>query len=214
MITQEFVITAWDSGSYFIPPIAFSENSKTEGLLLNVQTIILAEDAELKDIKQPIEEPIGWSDIWPWLLGILILSLLIFIVKKYILNKNKPSIIIKPKVIIPADISALKELNALEKAKIWQEGNVKEYHSQISEIIRRYTENRFQFIALELTTDEILQELKSILSDDQLNNLSTLLQRADLAKFAKSKPIDTENMESMVLAKGFVNTTKQTKGNE
>ena len=214
VITQEFVITAWDSGSYFIPPIAFSENSKTEGLLLNVQTIILAEDAELKDIKQPIEEPIGWSDIWPWLLGILILSLIIFIVKKYIFNKNKPSIIIKPKVIIAADISALKELNALEKAKIWQEGNVKEYHSQLSEIIRRYTENRFQFIALELTTDEILQELKSILSDDQLNNLSTLLQRADLAKFAKSKPIDTENMESMVLAKGFVNTTKQTKRNE
>jgi hypothetical protein len=214
VITQEFVITAWDSGSYFIPAIAFSENSKTEALLLNVQTIILAEDAELKDIKQPIEEPIGWSDIWPWLLGILILSLIIFIVKKYIFNKNKPSIIIKPKVIIAADISALKELNALEKAKIWQEGNVKEYHSQLSEIIRRYTENRFQFIALELTTDEILQELKSILSDDQLNNLSTLLQRADLAKFAKSKPIDTENMESMVLAKGFVNTTKQTKGNE
>lgn len=214
VITQEFIITAWDSGSYFIPPIAFSENSKTEALLLNVQTIILAEDAELKDIKQPIEEPIGWSDIWPWLLGILILSLLIFIVKKYIFNKNKPSIIIKPKVIIAADISALKELNALEKAKIWQEGNVKEYHSQLSEIIRRYTENRFQFIALELTTDEILQELKSILSDDQLNNLSTLLQRADLAKFAKSKPIDTENMESMVLAKGFVNATKQTKGNE
>ena len=214
VITQEFVITAWDSGSYFIPPIAFSENSKTEGLLLNVQTIILAEDAELKDIKQPIEEPIGGSDIWPWLLGILILSLIIFIVKKYVFNKNKPSIIIKPKVIIPADISALKELNALEKAKIWQEGNVKEYHSQLSEIIRRYTENRFQFIALELTTDEILQELKSILSDDQLNNLSTLLQRADLAKFAKSKPIDTENMESMVLAKGFVNATKQIKGNE
>ena len=214
VITQEFVITAWDSGSYFIPPIAFSENSKTEALLLNVQTIILAEDAELKDIKQPIEEPIGWSDIWPWLLGILILSLIIFILRKYVFNKNKPSIIIKPKVIIAADISALKELNALEKAKIWQEGNVKEYHSQLSEIIRRYTENRFQFIALELTTDEILQELKSILSDDQLNNLSTLLQRADLAKFAKSKPIDTENMESMVLAKGFVNATKQIKGNE
>ena len=214
VITQEFIITAWDSGSYFIPPIAFSENSKTQALLLNVQTIILAEDAELKDIKQPIEEPIGWSDIWPWLLGILILSLIIFILRKYVFNKNKPSIIIKPKVIIAADISALKELNALEKAKIWQEGNVKEYHSQLSEIIRRYTENRFQFIALELTTDEILQELKSILSDDQLNNLSTLLQRADLAKFAKSKPIDTENMESMVLAKGFVNATKQTKGNE
>ncbi len=214
VITQEFVITAWDSGSYFIPAIAFSENSKTEALLLNVQTIILAEDAELKDIKQPIEEPIGWSDIWPWLLGILILSLIIFIVKKYIFNKNKPSIIIKPKVIIAADISALKELNALEKAKIWQEGNVKEYHSQISEIIRRYTENRFDFIALELGTDEIISELKSKVNNEQLTSINILLQRADLAKFAKSKPIDTENMESMVLAKGFVNATKQIKGNE
>ena len=131
VITQEFVITAWYSGSYFFPSIAFSENSKTQALLLNVQTIILAEDAELKDIKQPIEEPIGWSYIWPWLLGILILSLIIFILRKYVFNKNKPSIIIKPKVIIAADISALKELNALEKAKIWQEGNVKEYHSQL-----------------------------------------------------------------------------------
>ena len=214
VITQEFVITAWDSGSYFIPAIAFSENSKTQALLLNVQTIILAEDAELKDIKQPIEEPIGWSDIWPWLLGILILSLIIFIVKKYIFNKNKQSIIVKPKVIIAADISALKELTALEKAKIWQEGNVKEYHSQLSEIIRRYTENRFQFIALELATDEIISELKSKVNNEQLTSINILLQRADLAKFAKSKPIDTENMESMVLAKGFVNATKQTKGNE
>ena len=214
VITQEFVITAWDSGSYFIPPIAFSENSKTEGLLLNVQTIILAEDAELKDIKQPIEEPIGWSDIWAWLLGILILSLIIFILRKYVFNKNKPSIIIKPKVIIAADISALKELTALEKAKIWQEGNVKEYHSQLSEIIRRYTENRFDFIALELGTDEIISELKSKVNNEQLTSINILLQRADLAKFAKSKPIDTENMESMVLAKGFVNATKQIKGNE
>ena len=215
VITQEFIITAWDSGSYFIPAIAFSENSKTEGLLLNVQTIILAEDAELKDIKQPIEEPIGWSDIWPWLSLLIIPAIYLLLYKwKLVFANKKISPTQTTKVIIPADITALKELNALEKAKIWQEGNVKEYHSQLSEIIRRYTENRFQFIALELTTDEILQELKSILSDDQLNNLSTLLQRADLAKFAKSKPIDTENMESMVLAKGFVNATKQTKGNE
>ena len=32
-----------------------------------MQTVILEEGAELKDIKQPMEAPIGWSDIWPWL---------------------------------------------------------------------------------------------------------------------------------------------------
>ena len=92
---------------------------------------------------------------------------------------------------------------------MWQKGNIKEYHSKVSEIIRRYTENRFKFIALELTTDEILEELKSMLSDKQLSDIKVLLQRADLAKFAKNKPIDTENKESMILAKQFINSTKE-----
>jgi len=42
-----------------------------------------------------------------------------------------------------------------------------------------------------------------------LINLKLLLQRADLAKFAKSKPKDTENKESMSLSKQFVNLTKE-----
>jgi low affinity Fe/Cu permease len=179
-----------------------------------VQTIILEEGAELKDIKQPMEALIGWSDIWPWLLGIVLLILIAYILKKYVFTKKEALKIEKPKVIIPADIIALKELITLEKAKIWQEGKIKEYHSSLSEIVRRYTEERFQFIALELTTDEIIDELKSKLNQEQIQNLKTLLQRADLAKFAKSKPIESENTESMVLAKNFVNNTKQKKENE
>jgi low affinity Fe/Cu permease len=209
VISQNFIITVWDSGSYYIPPISFSANNKTEGLLLNVQTVILEEGAELKDIKQPMEAPIGWSDIWPWLVGILLFALIVFLLKKYVFNKKEEIKSEKPKVIIPADVIALKELITLEKAKIWQEGKIKEYHSSLSEIVRRYTEERFQFIALELTTDEIIDELKSKLNQEQIQNLKTLLQRADLAKFAKSKPDENENKESMQLAKHFVSQTKQ-----
>ena len=214
IISQNFIITSWDSGSYYIPPIAFSATSKTQGLLLNVQTIILEKGTELKDIKQPMEARIGWSDIWPWLLGIFLVILIAYILKKYVFIKKEALKIEKPKVIIPADVIALKELITLEKAKIWQEGKIKEYHSSLSEIVRRYTEERFQFIALELTTDEIIDELKSKLKQEQIQNLKTLLQRADLAKFAKSKPIESENTESMLLARNFVNNTKQKKDNE
>ena len=214
IISQTFTITAWDSGSYYIPAIEFSENNKTEGLLLNVQTVILEEGAELKDIKQPIEEPIGWSDIWPWLLGIVLLALVIYLLTKYVFN-TKPKIKkVIPKVIIPADVTALKELTELNKQKLWQSGKIKDYQSELSEIIRRYTENRFNFIALELATDEILKELKIRLNAEQLANIRTLLQRADLAKFAKSKPNNSENEESMTLAKQFVNNTKGIKKNE
>ena len=209
IISQNFIITAWDSGSYYIPSISFSDNSKTEGLLLNVQSIILEEGAELADIKQPMQAPIGWSDIWPWLFGILILALIIYLLIKYVFNKKEKVKIKKPKMIIPADITALKQLTTLEDAKVWQAGNIKEYHTEISEIIRRYTENRFDFIALELTTDEIISELKNKVDNEQLANITILLQRADLAKFAKSKPDEDENKESMQLAKHFVGKTKQ-----
>jgi hypothetical protein len=214
IISQNFIITAWDSGSYYIPPISFSADRKTEGLLLNVHTVLLEEGSELKDIKQPMKAPIGWSDIWPWLLGILILVIFIYIIKRYILNKKKSPITINPRIIIPADVIALKQLSELENAKVWQGGKIKKYHSELSEIVRRYTEERFQFIALELTTSEIIEVLKNKLDAKQIDNLRTLLQRADLAKFAKSKPIDTENTESMILAKNFVNNTKVKKGNE
>jgi len=213
LISQKFIITAWDSGSYYVPPISFSTNSKTEGLLLTVQTIILEEGAELKDIKQPMQAPIGWSDIWPWLVGIILLTLIAFLLKKYVFNKKEKVNNKKPEVIIPADITALQQLKKLDKAQLWQGGSVKEYHSELSEIIRRYTENRFNFIALELATDEIISELKSKVNNDQLANIAILLQRADLAKFAKSKPDEDENKESMQLAKHFVGQTKEKKIN-
>jgi len=209
LISQNFIITVWDSGSYYIPPISFSENSKTQGLLLNVQTVILEEGAELKDIKQPMKAPIGWSDIWPWLVGIIVLALIIFLLKKYVFNKKDEVKIEKPKVIIPADITAIQQLTALDEALVWQAGNIKQYYTELSEIIRRYTENRFNFIALELATDEIISELKSKVNNEQLASITILLQRADLAKFAKSKPDENENKESMQLAKHFVGQTKE-----
>ena len=209
LISQNFIITAWDSGSYYIPPIAFSATSKTEGLLLNVQTVILEEGAELKDIKQPMEAPVGWSDIWPWLLGIIALAIVVFLLKKYVFNKKETIKVEKPKVIIPADITALQQLTTLDKAQVWQAGNIKQYHTELSEIIRRYTENRFNFIALELATDEIISELKNKVDNEQLASITILLQRADLAKFAKSKPDENENKESMQLAKHFVGQTKE-----
>mgnify|MGYP001198920210 CR=1 FL=1 len=209
IITQSFVITAWDSGSYYIPPISFSPTDKTEGIILNVKTLTLEDSAELKDIKQPIKEPIGWNDIWPWLISIIMLSLIIYILKKYMFNKKEIIKNTQPKLSIAADIIALKELSKLDSAKIWQQGKIKEYHSQLSEIIRRYIEDRFNCLALELTTQEILQNLASYLKEVQLNNLKILLERADLAKFAKSKPNDNNNIESISLAKEFVHNTKE-----
>jgi len=214
IIKQIITITSWDSGSYYIPPIIFSKNILTKGLQLNVSSVNLEKDAQYKDIKQPLHAKISWNDIWPWLIAILILVIIIYILRKYVFIEKEQSKKIKQKAIIPPSITALNELEKLEKKKLCNQGRIKEYYSEISEIIRRYTEKRFRFIALELTTNEILEIIKNKVSNEELCNLEILLQRADLAKFAKSKPIDTENNESMQLATNFVISTQQEKNNE
>ena len=209
-ISQNFIITAFDSGTYFIPPIIFNENKKTEGLILNVQTVELAEDSQLMDIKPPMEAPYGWSDIWPWLLVILIITLIIYLLKKYVFTKKKKEVKITPKVVIPSDVIALNELAILKDKELWENGELKQYHSEISEILRTYLEERFQILALELPTYDILQNLKNRnLQKEDLIMLTAILQRADLAKYAKSKPTDSENNESMNLSVAFVKNTKE-----
>jgi len=209
-IYQQFIITAFDSGTYYLPPIIFNETQKAEGLILNVKTIELADDAELKDIKPPINAPYGWSDIWPFLLGMILVILIYFLLKKYVFVKKKTEVKRKPKIIIPPDVIALNELATLKDKELWQSGKLKQYHSEISEILRTYVEDRFQILALELPTYDILQSLRNKgMQSENLHTLTTILQRADLAKYAKSKPTDSENDESMSQSVGFVRNTKK-----
>ena len=88
-------------------------------------------------------------------------------------------------------------------------GEIKEYHAELSETIRRYIEERFNFIALELTTHEIIEILKTKVMKKESLKIKDILERADLAKFAKSKPVDDENIDSMNIAKNFIQLTKQ-----
>ena len=213
-LKQEHVVTAWDSGSYYIPSLIFSENVKTEPLLLNVLTIEINQEEDIKDIKQPLDPEFEFSDIFAWLIGLLVIIVIFYLFKKFSKSKKTIDKKFEEIEIIPAHIIALNNLNEIEKKELWQQNKLKEYHSEISEILRKYIEGRFNCLALEATTDEIMTSIKNQLSDELNIDLRNVLQTADLAKFAKSKPDDKENVDSMVLAKKFVNQTKISEENE
>ncbi len=59
-IIQKIIITAFDTGNYYIPTIYFSNQSKAEGIILNVKTVNIV-DTKLKDIKGPINDKISWN---------------------------------------------------------------------------------------------------------------------------------------------------------
>jgi hypothetical protein len=93
-------------------------------------------------------------------------------------------------------------LNSLEKKELWQKGEVKEYYSELTNIVRNYIEEAIEIPAMESTTSELIEGLKvaslkkkMMLSQDTIENLFVVLKQADLVKFAKSKPMDFEITE-------------------
>ena len=168
---------------------------------------------QLDPIKDIIEEPLNiWRDILlPYgggLLGIIaVVSLIYFLVKKFSQKEPPPP---EPVVIIPAHETAMQKLSQLQQAELWQQGNIKEYQSQLTYIIREYLENRYEINALENTTAQIRKDLKKINLEENLqNDLQNILQVADLVKFAKAKPGASVHEEFMDKAKRFVLQTKK-----
>ena len=212
-IVQKIIITSWDSGSYYIPPVKFSATSKSNALIINVLLPNIDANSELKDIKGPLDDNIGWSDIWPWLVLILIILLSIFTYKKYF-NKKKKTVVVKKNIQTPAHVLALNALKKLENKKLIDKKDIKEYYSSISEIIRRYIENRFNFPALELTTYEILNIITAIIKKEESISLKNILEISDLVKFAKKIPNQNENVRNLNLATDFVKKTKKETINE
>ena len=96
----------------------------------------------------------------------------------------------------------------LEEKKLWQQNLVKEYHSEITEIIRQYFNNRFNVSALELTTSELLYELEHVPDAEKILGTTTgFLNNADLVKFAKFVPMSIVNEEMMKQAYDIVYST-------
>jgi hypothetical protein len=70
----------------------------------------------------------------------------------------------------------------------------KEFCILVSDIIRWYLEERFDFHAPERTTEEFLNELSAsnVLAPDQKESLVEFLNRCDLVKFARYEPSEPE----------------------
>ncbi|QQR94582.1 MAG: hypothetical protein IPJ93_12320 [Bacteroidota bacterium] len=104
---------------------------------------------------------------------------------------------------------AIEQLEHLQQEKLWQQGNFKMYYTQLSDIMRAYISNRWNFDAMESTTDEIMHSNTALqLSNDNFNRLKSTLTLSDLAKFAKYTPLSNENEQAMTDAFIFVNETK------
>ena len=110
----------------------------------------------------------------------------------------------------PAHEIALERLAAIEADRLLDQGLVKEYTSRVSDALREYLGNRYGFDSLEMTSTEVLEELRESQSFPRLryNEVLTFLNDCDLVKFAKMLPGMTDCQRYLTFVYYFVEQTK------
>jgi hypothetical protein len=222
-LKQEMVITSFDSGYFEIKPIRFRYNQKgdtvtyfmeTSSEWLTVQTIQTDPAQDIKPIKPPLKAPVTFKEVMPWI-GLALLVIAIAVAVFYFLKKRKqrkPVVTTRLNASIPPYEAAIEALDSLKNKKLWQSGRVKEYYSELTEIVREYIELRFTVRALEMTTSEIGEAMRlTEVSQSSREKLVQTLTLADLVKFAKEQPMPVENELSINQCFEFVRETRPPK---
>lgn len=222
VLREDITVFAFDSAALYIPPFEFvcqsGDTLRTNSLALKV--FVPFEQVEvdpqkfvgMKDVEDP--EFVFLDYIWYFLIPLLVIALAVagwFGWRYYKAHKKDAPVVVPKAKPLPAHVVAMQALDALAEKKLWQNGRNKEFHTELTDILRLYIEQRFNVPAMEKTTDEILDELYELAESQKasLTNLKQILSMADLVKFAKFNPMADENQLSFMNSKMFVEQTKK-----
>ncbi len=214
---RHFIFSKYDSTDVTIPSFYIPytidggepQFARVNPVDIVVHTIEVNQQVEIQDVKEPKRIPLDWLLIS--IIAILVLALLVgsYFGYKYYQKKKSGKVIEKPVIIIPPYDKAIAKLNELDEKKLWQDGMTKEYHSEVTGIVRDYFEDRFDFNSLEMTTKETIENLKiKDVNEKVIVTTEEFLANADMVKFAKFEPMPTVNEAMMKEADLIVNETK------
>lgn len=216
-VSRKYIVTAWDSSFYYIPPMKVRVNGKdyeTKNLALKVYTL----DVDTVHVdqffgpKDVMNAPFSWDDwkpvIWCFILFLLLCGCIGYLV--HALRTGKPLIrIIRRKRKEPAHKVALNEIERIKTERTWAQEDSKEYYTQLTDTLRTYIQERYGFSAMEMTSGEIIERLTQENDEEALAELRELFQTADLVKFAKWTTLINENDANLMTALEYINQTKQ-----
>ena len=216
---QYLTVTSFEDSLFYIAPLPFVSGDDTvwsDALTLNVVQPFEMDttDMAITDIKGVYKAPVWWWGIFRWVLLAVLLAgvgvagyYLITYLQRRKLEEAGNEVVTEP--LRPAEEVALEKLDAIKEKKIWQQGQVKEYYTQLTDVVREYIARRFEVSSVEQTSDETLRDIRPLLSErkDLYDQLRKMLTLADLVKFAKWSTTPDENELSLRNAYTFVQET-------
>lgn len=206
-VCQKTLLTIFEEGEHWLKLGDHDSVLITVDDVPNVDTASL----EIRDIAPVMKEPYTFWELFRWVLVALgvvaVVWAIVYVAKK--ISKKEPIIVLPKAPPTPPDQQALADLESLRQRQLWQQGKVKEYHTDLTDILRQYLFKTFGINSIEMTTDQTLAAFDNCHScnADSRTLLRSILQTADMVKFAKSTPQPYEHDRSMDNARQFVTTT-------
>ena len=197
--TKTYGLTQFDSGVYTIPRQKINLGGKlfyTDSLEVQVNPVLVdTTKQKLFDIKPLTEVEKSPSGFWGGFALFMLIFLSISGLLYWFVWRKKPlSEAEKIAALKPYERAKL-ALEKLDEEQYFQNEEIKTYYSDLTLILRQYLDEKVYEQSLESTTDELVLRLKTLkeanqitLSPETIRNIETILKRADLVKFAKSKP--------------------------
>jgi len=202
IISKQFALTFFDSGTYYIPSQKLSllnKEIKLDSFKVTINPIKIDTTKQgLYDIK-PIMKSNTKFDFLFW----LYILIFIIVICTFLYFKNQIFSFFK---INKLDVEyftpyekAVTELSKIKDLNYLSEIDIKTYYSDLTFVIRNFIEEKIIDNALECTTKELIQKLSLLKTSKKLNfsnstlkNIEDVFSRADLVKFAKYEP-DTQS---------------------
>jgi len=162
---------------------------------------ILREMRQAPDIEPPPPPPpeSSWKRYLPWLAaGAVAVIAAAWLLRRRLTAQPLP---------LPPDQWALRELERIERTMMPPAGEPDVFHTQVSNVVRRYLQERFGLRAPQQTTAEFLAFSAPKLAAPQQALLRDLFERCDLAKFARAAISAEDCRRAAGLARTFVQQT-------
>jgi|UniRef100_A0A7V3VTP0 hypothetical protein len=213
-----FQAVAFNTGELKFPPFKFvvKDENKIDTVLTNqvdikVHSVLTGEMKDINDIKGMIDFP----NPLPVVISLIIIGagiISFFGIRFYKRLKQKRFIEEKK---IPCWDRAINAIEALLKEDYLSKGLVKKFYYTLTEILKRYLEERFQFPAVEQTTTEIFHSMKS-LKIPLREDFQHIFSYADMVKYAKFIPPFEETQSIIQKSKELIIKTipQETQGGE
>ena len=198
-LTKTYGLTQFDSGAYTIPKQKIIIGDKifyTDSLKVQVNPVVVDTTKQtLFDIKPITDVQRTRSNLWAYIALVLLALLAVTGLVYWFFWRKKPLTEAEKIAALPPYERAKLALEKLDEDHYFKNEDVKMFYSDLTLILRQYLDEKVYDQSLESTTDELVFRLKTLQAANQISlgantirNIETILKRADLVKFAKSKP--------------------------